>query len=1132
MRMTVKPMLALIAVVALLCTVVPFYAWGLGTDADNLLSNGGFESDADGWMVGGNSAVQTGDTHSGDKAMLLSHSSAWGETLTRVVAVEKNTDYTLTFWAKRASGTTVWDMFVYNKDTMTVLPLTGGNNWITAGALWTQNTLTFNSGAAANLFLKFCPESSTGGTLLVDDVVLTKKSTEPDIPDQPVVEALTNGDFEAGLEGWTVGGNTALDTTASHGGEKAVLLSHPSAWGEALTRTVAVEKNTDYILTFWYKRVSGNGAWNIYIYDGGISQVLPYTSGENWFGTSGPEWAQHTVRFNSGSNTAVFLKFCPESAIAGTFLLDDVSLVKEGEEPDQPDNPDQPPMKPLENGGFEAGLEGWTVGGNTALDTTASHSGEKAVLLSHPTAWGEALTRTVAVEKNTDYILTFWYKRVSGNGAWNIYIYDGGISQVLPYTSGENWFGTSGPEWAQHTVRFNSGSNTSVFLKFCPESAVAGTFLLDDVSLVKEGEEPDQPDNPDQPQVKPLENGGFEAGIEGWQVGGDSAIDTSGPHGGKNAMLLSHPTAWGEALTRTVAVEENTDYTFTFWYKRVSGGGAWDAYVLNPTTMGALTYQSGTTWFGSAEKTWIEHTITFHSGNLTSVVLKFCPESATAGTFLLDDVSLLKEGEEPDPPTPPEPPVPSKDPLMLSSFSVTQNRPLNAEANLLKNGSFESVKSALWNVDTFLGDTVTVVEDPTAQDGNKSLYFHTSGTTESEAQWHVFWVDVQPNTEYVFSAWLKGAFMSQDNAARATVGVIDPDNQRFLVDRTQKFSTDLRQLVPPAWDTRWHLRSVSFHSGEKTRIGIALYGYGSQLWIDDMALFEVDSGEKYTSANSLASVSLQYDLDHYTCENQDSLTDNVRMDDASSDFWQSGTGWRNGFLSFAENKYEYGTSLKYTASEEKDGVHYIKWLEVKPHTEYVFSADMKVLQDGYGKLVLLDGKKRGVMSFAEADFSSVNYGEDWFQFVVGFNSDVFDTIGIGIVDAGGEALFDNIRLFEAADGADVTDPYVEPPKAPEEEPDDPPFSEPMEWPEEPVIPEPSQPIQPDIGEQPEPYPDDPTPIDPIPDEPQPGISPITEDTDLMWLWIGLGTVVVLAGGAVAVFLLMKKRKKTAPPSNE
>ena len=72
---------------------------------------------------------------------------------------------------------------------------------------------------------------------------------------------------------------------------------------------------------------------------------------------------------------------------------------------------------------------------------------------------------------------------------------------------------------------------------------------MDDVSLTAKGaepSEPDQPDEPDEPEYLPLQNGDFESDTDSWTVGGDTAIDTTAPHGGKNALLLSYPTAWGE----------------------------------------------------------------------------------------------------------------------------------------------------------------------------------------------------------------------------------------------------------------------------------------------------------------------------------------------------------------------------------------------------------------------------------------------------------------------------------------------------------------------------------------------------------------------------------------------------------
>ena len=300
----------------------------------------------------------------------------------------------------------------------------------------------------------------------------------------------------------------------------------------------------------------------------------------------------------------------------------------------------------LTNGGFESGLDGWTVKGDTALSDDA-HSGDKALLLSHSSAWGEALTRIVAVEKNTDYTLSFRVKRVSGGGSWHSFVLDTSNWSALAAVKGQSWFSYMGSEWTTHSITVNSGERTAVMLKFCPESAGAGTFLIDDVTFPT-GEEPDNPDNPDTPD-QPVEwtNGGFESGLEGWNVGGDSALSDDARNGSQ-AMLMSHSSAWGEALTRTVAVEKNTDYVLTFWIRRVSGGGTWNVYALNPATFAALPLTEGVGWFSDTSKAWVSHTIAFNSGDLTQIILKWCPESANGGTFLIDDVTLTVKGDEPD----------------------------------------------------------------------------------------------------------------------------------------------------------------------------------------------------------------------------------------------------------------------------------------------------------------------------------------------------------------------------------------------------------------------------------------------------------------------------------------------------
>ena len=243
-------------------------------------------------------------------------------------------------------------------------------------------------------------------------------------------------------------------------------------------------------------------------------------------------------------------------------------------------------------------------------------------------------------------------------------------------------------------------------------------------------------------------------------------------------------------------------------------------------------------------------------------------------------------------------------------------------------------------------------------------------------------------------------------------------------------SQPTQQLFPTAWDEEWHLRSVMFNSGSLTQVTLALYGAGSQLWLDDIALFKNGQGVKYVGENLSGSLS-SYISDVRSCPPEYSNTQNVTMDDATSDYWQTGSGWKNGFMSVVDTGSAYGSALKYTASEKPVGVYYTKWVDVKPHTEYVFAADIKILNSGdgeYGKLVVMDDKISGPVNLLEIDFDIDSYGEEWFPFCIAINTDAFTRIGIAVCDMGGEALIDNIRLFEAQYGdeyEDVLDGWVE-----------------------------------------------------------------------------------------------------------
>ena len=467
----------------------------------------------------------------------------------------------------------------------------------------------------------------------------------------------------------------------------------------------------------------------------------------------------------------------------------------------------------------------------------------------------------------------------------------------------------------------------------------------------------------------------------------------------------------------------------------------------------------------------------------------------------------------------------------LQSFGVNINRPISSEANLIKNAGFEST-GGQWNNSTFLKNA-KVVSDKTAPEGSKSLYFDTSSV--AEGTWYKFTVNVAKNTDYVLSTWIKGDYLGPDNAGRASFGVFDDELGGFMVywdfyRDTSRGSRLDQQLYPTAWDDEWHLRSVSFNSGDQTTLTLALYGYGSKMWLDDVALYRADDGIKYVSEKAGSYLGYSYYVEHATCDPAKSVTQNVRLDDSKSTYWQSGDGWRNGFLSIADNKYEYGKSLKYKATANPVGNYYVKWVDVKPNTEYVFSASIKILKSGRARLSLIEDNVSMPREMMGLEIDSEVYGDEWFQYSITLKSNAFDKIGIGICDLGGEALFDNIRLFKVSDGKEVSDPYkdksgstVAPPTAtvkPSVAPTDgitsatEPSDSVTTLPTDAV----SDPTEPSQGEETQPT------------APTDGEAADTdgkvEKKGAPWLFIGIGVAaVVLIAGGVVLFLFLRKKKQ-------
>ena len=936
-----------------------------------------------------------------DGALIFDVNKDWGNIYTGF-NVDKNTDYEITlraksklaksFWVKLHKGD--WTGDIAQAD----LKLTKD---------WAEYTFTLNTGDNdyAYLLVQYAGYGSEGEVAYFD--YITVKKAGGSTPDAPVVDSgIVNGGFENGSEGWELGSAASITDEDAHSGKNSLKLENPGMWAAAAVQNVPVKANTEYVVEMWFYRVSNKGAMNLFMMDAADNRNLTVVEGQNWFNTNTTDWEKRTIVINTGAATEIVLKWSAEATNAGILLIDDMTIYEK--------NAPQPPSSDnlVVNGDFETGdTSGWEKWQSTVVTEEAAKNGKYGVNLIGDGGWGGLLNQTFAVENGETYVITLWICPNTGGANLNIK----GADKV----EGEcdNTWMTVGEinGWTKRT--FNVVANSDeMTLNFCGGgNNIAADLYLDDIVVTKKGA------GPVVDETSPIKNAGFETGdLTSWINLWDSCIysfDTPGYKGSNFALNYAAEGQWRQIRQDKIPVEKNTDYVVV-------------GYVKNPMNVN-IVVKTGDDSANINEvaiendmsNKWVRAAVEFNSGDLDSVCVLLISREAVASA-IWDDVQIYKKGEEPTGVENDD--VVTEGPISLDSFGVAINRPSSEDANLIVNGSFENAEGGQWQ--SIISDTLYVVDDETAPEGNKSLFFNTSGVSDKNKV--IFYLDVEPNTDYVFSAWVKGAFISADNRFNATFGVTDwKDN--FCVYADAVFSNKNRQIVPTAWDNEWHLRSVQFNSGSNIKVGIGFAGAESQMWIDGIALYDVLDGVKYADPRQIDYIMPNIlEKNEGGCADENNLIVDSTMGSADAqEFWASAEGFKNGFISFPENEYEYGTSLKYTGDAESCYTHAIKWLTVEPNTEYTFSVDVRVVKSGGGSLTLLDGKKRECSPFLVVDFDQYDYGTDWFNVTVKFDSGEFDRIGIAIVDGGGEALVDNMRLFETKNtiAGGVDDNYIEPP---------------------------------------------------------------------------------------------------------
>ncbi|MDR3706663.1 MAG: carbohydrate binding domain-containing protein [Capsulimonadaceae bacterium] len=142
--------------------------------------------------------------------------------------------------------------------------------------------------------------------------------------------AVINGDFEQGLNGWKwviasrADACAAVDSTQPHSGRNAVRITNKSqlganVYGSLQQGLTGLKPGTEYELSLWVKSVNANNCW----FGGGpdwkVRQGLPVNA---------HAWSREAIRFKTGKDDTTWIVIINADGPTDELLLDDVAIVE------------------------------------------------------------------------------------------------------------------------------------------------------------------------------------------------------------------------------------------------------------------------------------------------------------------------------------------------------------------------------------------------------------------------------------------------------------------------------------------------------------------------------------------------------------------------------------------------------------------------------------------------------------------------------------------------------------------------------------------------------------------------------------------------------------------------------------
>jgi len=524
--------------------------------------------------------------------------------------------------------------------------------------------------------------------------------------------AIYSEDFESGTVGsWTSNNSIvgAADLPVANAAAGNYTMQFVSTSYSYTNCKITVAADTTYRVTFSILSGEASKPVNVRIRTGSsvdltINQYTPSTTA----------WETHTLVFNSGDQTSLNFRFQAAHS-TGTYYLDNLSV--EAITDTYSDD------GYLKNGDFETGMaDNWYGTANTEIIDDPTGSGQGKVMHTFETAKVNMISQNINIVTGESYILNFkvygyasasnsaFYVRL-GAPAYTNTIDTTAITHTLAGLSdvSDSWtrqirmnMNSNKGAWQTVSIPFVAAKDGNIPIAIYNYRENAGNYYFDDFYVTgpnnPEPDEPEEPENPDEPTVNNVVvNGDFELGnLNGWSSYTGTTVSTAVVHGGSYSMNSVNTTSkYGTMTKQTISVTANTDYTLTYWYY-YEGTNAQPSFYTYINVDSSTSVASKTT-YPSAAGVWEQVTLSFNSGENTSLILYVKNRTASdGGQYYFDDFLIpAPEVEEPEEPDEPgeivDPEIPA--------------------GNLISNSTFEGNSKTGWS--TYNGTAVSTVKPKT-----------------------------------------------------------------------------------------------------------------------------------------------------------------------------------------------------------------------------------------------------------------------------------------------------------------------------------------------------------------------------------------------------------------------------------